>query len=248
MAGKSSGLGDRLLVAGYDLSGDIGSVERVAGGPAALTVTGIDKEAFERIGGLRDGGIDYSAFFNPAAGRAHPRLSSLPTSDQVVTYLRGAALGNAGAAIVAKQLNYDGSRGDDGSLTFTVQAAANDFGLQWGRQLTNGVEAISGASEGTSVDMGFTGSHGLQAFLHVTAFTGTSVTVKLQESSDDGSSDDWADVTGGAFSAATGITAQRIATAADQTVEQYLRAVTTCTFSAATINVVDVVNDTEVDL
>ena len=31
---KQSGLGDRLLIAGIDLSGDIGSVERVAGANA----------------------------------------------------------------------------------------------------------------------------------------------------------------------------------------------------------------------
>ena len=36
---KQGGLGDRLFVGGYNLSGDIGSVQRIAGGPAALDVT-----------------------------------------------------------------------------------------------------------------------------------------------------------------------------------------------------------------
>ena len=243
---KQSGLGDRLLVAGYNLSGDIGSLGRIGGGPAPLEVTGIDKSAFERIGGLRDGAIEYSAWFNPSSSRAHERLSALPTSDQVVTYLRGTTLGNAGACLVGKQIDYAPSRGDDGSLTIAVSALANGYGLEWGTQLTAGVRADTSATNGDSVDFGAAGSHGLQAYLHVTAFTGTSVTVKLQQSSDDGDSDSWADVTGGSFSAATGVTSQRIATTSGLAVERYLRVATTGTFSAASFSVVVVVNETAV--
>lgn len=243
---KQSGLGDRLLVAGYNLSGDIGSLGRIGGGPAPLEVTGIDKSAFERIGGLRDGAIEYSAWFNPSSNRAHERLSALPTSDQVVTYLRGTTLGNAGACLVGKQIDYAPSRGDDGSLTIAVSALANGYGLEWGTQLTAGVRADTSATNGDSVDFGAAGSHGLQAYLHVTAFTGTSVTVKLQQSSDDGDSDSWADVTGGSFSAATGVTSQRIATTSGLAVERYLRVATTGTFSAASFSVVVVVNETAV--
>ena len=76
------------------------------------------------------------------------------------------------------------------------------------------------------------------------SFTGTSVTVKIQESSDNGAGDAWADVTGGGFTAATGVTTQRLETARGQTVERYLRAVTTGTFSSATFAVVAVRNDT----
>ncbi|GAA1749416.1 hypothetical protein [Nonomuraea bangladeshensis] len=243
---KQSGLGDRLLVAGYDLSGDIGSIGRVGGGPAPLEVTGIDKEAPERIGGLRDGAIEWSAWFNPATGQAHERLSALPTSDQVVTYLRGAGLGRPGAAMVGKQIGYDPSRGDDGSLTISVQALANGYGLEWGTQVTDGVQTDSGATNGASLDLGESFTHGLQAYMQVIGVTGTSVTVKLQESDDDGDVDEWADVAGGAFTAATGVTSQRIATATDQVVKRYLRVVTTGTFTSASFNVVVVVNETEV--
>jgi hypothetical protein len=67
----------------------------------------------------------------------------------------------------------------------------------------------------------------------VFAFTGTSVTVKLQESSNDGAGDAYADVVGGSFTAATGVTSQRIATAGNLAVERWLRVVTTGTFSNA---------------
>lgn len=243
---KTGGMGDRLWVGGYNLSGDIGSVQRIAGGPAALDVTSIDKSGFERIGGVRDGGIDFTAYFNPAASQAHPVLSALPTSDVVVTYCRGTALGNHAAALVGKQINYDPTRNQDGSLTFTVQAVANGYGLEWGRQLTAGVRSDSAATNGSSVDGSAATTYGLQAYLQVFAFTGTDVTVKLQDSADNSS---WADVTGGAFTQiTTGPGSQRIATANDLTVRRYLRATTVTTggFTSLLFGVMAVRNETTV--
>lgn len=228
---KQSGLGDNLYVAGYDLSGDIQALSRVGGGPATQDVTGIDKSAHERIGLVRDGAIEYTGFFNDATDRLHERASALPTTDQIVTYCRGTTLGNPAACLVSKQLNYDGTRADSGELTFAVSTQANGFGLEWGRQVTAGKRTDSAATNGSSVDFG-TGStsFGLQAYLHVFSFTGTDVTIKLQESSDDGAVDTFADVTGGAFTqVTTGPTAERIATSGSQTVERYLRVVTVTT-------------------
>lgn len=225
---KTSGLGDRLLVAGYNLSGDIGSLGRIGGGPSPLDVTGIDVSAFERIGGLRDGAIEFSAFFNPAATRAHPRLSTLPRTDVILTYCRGITLGNPAAGLVGKQVNYDGTRSQDGSFALSVQALANGFGVEWGRQLTAGPRTDTGAANGTGVDFAASSAFGLQAWLHVLAFTGTDATIKIQESSDNGSGDAFADVTGGAFTQVTsGPTSQRIQTSRTLTVERYLRVVTT---------------------
>lgn len=241
-----SGLGDNLYIAGFDVSGDIGSLGRIGGGPAALDVTGIDKSGFERVGGLRDGSMEFTAFFNPATDRSHDRLSALPAADQVVTYCRGTALGGPSAVMVAKQLGYDGKRADDGALTFEVEAVSNATGIEWGRQLTAGRRTDAVAGNGSSVDFGAQSVFGLQAYLHVFAFAGTSVTCKIQESSDDGAADAFVDVVGGAFTAATGVTAQRIATATGLTVERYLRVVTTGTFSNAVFAVTVVRNLTAV--
>lgn len=245
--GKQTGLACGLLVAGYVLSNDIGAVSDLGGGPTPLAVTGIDKSAFERIGGVRDGRMNLNAFFNDAAGQAHPRLSTLPTADVILTFLFGSTLGNPAAALNAKQSNYDGTRGTDGALTFDVQALGNAYGLEWGKQLTAGVRTDTGATNGTGVDFG-TGSttFGLQAYLQVTAFTGTDATIKLQESSDNGSGDAFTDVTGGGFTTVTGITSQRIATSTALTVERYLRAVTTTSggFSSLSFNLVVNRNDT----
>lgn len=238
---KQSGLGDNFYVDGFDVSGDIASLDTIHGGPAPYVCTGINKSAVERIGGRRDGEIGFTSWWNPTPFGIgiHSILRSLPTSDRIATYARGTTLGNEAACITAKQINWDPSRGDNGSLKFKCQAQANGFGLVWGRQLTAGIRADTGATNGTGVDFTTSSSFGLVAHLHVFAFTGTSVTVKIQESSDNAVGDAYADVTGGTFTAVTGANvSQRIATAGNLAVERWLRVVTTGTFSAASFSVV----------
>lgn len=244
---KSSGLGMQLAVAGYSLGNDIGVIDRINGGPAALDVTGIDKSAPERIGGLRDGGLEYTAYWNPAAARSHPRFSTLPTGDVINSLFTSSTLGDPAVSLTAKQINYDPTRAADGSLTCKIAMESNGYGVEWGKALTAWQRTDTAATNGSSIDFG-TGStaFGAQFWLHVFAFTGTSVTVKIQESSDDGGGDAWADVTGGAFAAATGITSERIATSATQTIERYLRVVTTGTFSNAVFAVQGTRNATAV--
>jgi len=228
---KTSGLGDNLYVAGYDLSNDVGSLSRIGGGPNPLPITGIDVSGQERIGGIRDAAVDFQSWFNPAATKQHARLSPLLTTDQIVTYFRGTALGNPAASVVAKQVNYDPERGADGSLTFSIQELASGYGLEWGDQLTAGKRTDTGATAGTGVDSvgAATTNFGLQAYLHVFSFVGTDVTIKLQESSDNGA-DAYADVVGGGFTQVTvGPTSQRIATATNLAVERYLKATTVTT-------------------
>lgn len=240
---KATGLGDNLYVAGYDLSGDTGSLSRIGGGPAATQdVTGINAEAFERVGLLRDGAIDFAGFLNTAAGREHDALKGLPTTDVGVMYARGTTLGNPGAAMTAKQVTYDFTRGADGSLNWTVNAQAASAGLQWGTLLTAGLRTDAGATSGTSVDGGAGSTFGAQAFLQLTALTGTNVVVTVQESSDNGGTDPWASVL--AFDSATSArTTQYKAVAGD--VERYVRVTTSGVFTSATFAVLFVRNESE---
>lgn len=236
---KQSGLGQRLLVGGYDLSGDVQSYE-ITGGGELLEVTGIDKSAKERIGGQRDGSLKWTSFFNPAAGRAHPVLSVLPTADVQFTLCAGTTLGDPGACLIAKQPNYAGKRAQNGMFTFDVEAVANAYGLEWGTQLTAGVRADTTGTNGTGVDQAAASTYGAQAYLQVLGVTGTSVTVKVQDSADNSS---WADVTGLTFTAATGIAVQRLATSNTATIRRYVRAVSSGTFTAASFSVVLVRNE-----
>jgi hypothetical protein len=246
---KKSGLAQRFFLGGYDLSGDTGAGNEIGGGLAGTQdVTGIDKEAYERKGLLRDGRLSWTSFFNPDTAKAHPVLSALPTTDRHEMWATATSIGSPAACMVGKQIDYNPTRGADGSLTISVSSQANAFGLEWCELLTAGIRTDTTATNGASFDLG-TGSlaFGLQAYLQVFAFTGTSATIKLQESSDNGAGDAWADVTGGAFTAVTAApTAERIQTGRSQTVERYLRVVTTGTFSNLQFAVAVNRNDVEV--
>lgn len=222
---KTGGLGDNFYSGGYNLSGDIGSVPKVQGGMKPIEVTGIDKSAMERIGGQRDGSMSWSAFFNTALGKAHPVLSVLPTADVVATYCRGTSLGDPCASMVAKQLNYDGNRSQSGEFTFSVDAEANAYGLEWGVQLAAGPRTDTAATNGTSIDTTASLAFGAQAYLQVFAFTGTDVTIKVQDSADNVT---FADVTGLTFTTVTAApTTQRLATSNTATIRRYVRVITT---------------------
>lgn len=240
---KQSGLGDNFYISGVDLSGDTNSLGRIGGGPAPWEVQGINRSAHERIGVTRDGEMSWVSYFNPAAGAAHPTLRALPTTDVITSYFRGTSIGSAAASMVGRQINYDPTRGQDGSLTFAVQTLANGYGVDWGVAATAGIRTDTAATNGPLVlDQGVTSTaFGLQAFLHVFAFTGTSVTVTVQDSADNST---FAAVTGGAFAAASAVGAQRIETGRTQTVRRYLRIATTGTFTNAQFAVTLHVNQT----
>jgi hypothetical protein len=224
---KQSGLGDNLYVGGYNLSGDIGSLGTIGGGPAALDVTGIDKSATERIGGLRNGTIEFAAWFNDAVGAEHPVLSALPVADRIITYCRGTTVGSPAAGMVAKQINYDPSRGADGALSESVSAQSNGYGIEWGQLLTAGVRTDTGATNGASIDTAASLSFGGQAYLQVFSFAGTDVTVKIQDSANDST---WADVASFAFAEITaGPGVERIALGNTATLRRYIRVITETT-------------------
>jgi hypothetical protein len=234
---KQSGLGDALVVGGYDLSGDVGSLSKISGSVALLDVTAINASAMQRIGGIRNGEISYLSFFNPTLGQEHTVLSALPRTDQQVMYCRGTTLGNPSACMLGKQIDYNPTRAANGGFTFAIQALSNGYGLEWGRLLTAGLRTDTAATNGTGIDGTAQTAFGAQAYLQVTAFTGTDVTVKIQDSADNVS---FADVSGFAFAATTAAhTTQRIATSNTATIRRYLRAVTTTSggFTSATFSV-----------
>lgn len=301
---KQSGLGSRFLVGGYDISGDVQALDSVGGSQVLLDVTDITQSAHARIPGLRDGAMAFTVFMD--ASNAHPVLSALPSADTLMTALMPPlAIGSPAACLVAKQVGYDPTRGNDGALTMKVAGQGNAYALEWGAQLTPGLRTDTGAANGATLDQGAgfsppsvpssatpaantsplpatvvvsggtltnvsvngvtagTGdgtytvpsggtiavtysvaptwawtlgsAWGAQAYLQVTGFTGTSVTVAVQDSADNSS---WAAVTGLTFTAVTAAPAwQRLATAGSATLRRYVRAVTTGTFTSATFAV-----------
>lgn len=247
---KETGLGAAFYLDGVDLSGDVNSLSRINKGLSPIVQTGIDKYAVERAAGKLDGGFGWVSYFNPE--NAHPELEGMPRGDRIGSYVhKGTTLGTPVASCVAKQVAYDPTRADSGELTLTVDLQANAWWLDWGYSLTPGKRTDTAGTNGSSVDFGVPDGtnafdFGLQAYLHVFSFTGTDATVKLQQSSDNGGADAWADVVGGAFTSVTsGPIAERIETARDLTVERYLRVVTTGTFTSMTFAVSVAVNGSE---
>lgn len=239
--GKTSGLGDQLLIGGVNLGGDLQSLGRIGGGNTPLPSTDITQSAMSRLLGEIDAGIDMVSYFDPAAGASHATFSALPTADTLVTYAHGYALGAPAASLPGKQINYDGTRGQDGSFTLAVNAVSNGFGLEWGNTVSAGLQTDTAGTNGTGVDLTTVSTaFGWQAYLHVTALTGTNVVVTLQDSADNAS---FSNLTGGAFTSVTTPPAwQRLAGATNATVRRYIRVVTSGTFTSATFFVMFVRN------
>lgn len=236
---KQGGLGQRLLVGGYDISGDIQALDNVHGGPMLGDVTDITQYAHSRLGLQRDGGMGATVYFD--AANAHPVLDALPTADVLATYLLStlAGGGNTAACCVAKQIGYDPTRSAAGDLTLKTQFDANGFGLEWGEPLTAALRTDTAPAAGTPVDDGAATAFGGQAYLQLVAFTGTTITVAVQHATTSGGT--YSNVM--AFTAVTAAPAwQRIAVPNTTTINEFVKVTTTGTFSSATFAVVFVRN------
>lgn len=239
---KTTGLGDNFYVHGFNLSGDVNQLGRIGGGPQLLNYTTIDKSANVRIGSVRNGEISYVSFFDPSgsgpfvAGPAP--LPTLPRTDQISTYCRGTTLGAPAACCVAKQIGFNPTRANNGELTVAVDIQSNGFGIEWGKQLTAGLRTDTTATAGTAVDDGAGTAFGAQAYLQVTAFSGTSVDILVEHSTDNVTFTTLID-----FGAQSAVGASRVAVSNTTTVNRYVRATTgTGTFSSVTFSVVLVRN------
>jgi hypothetical protein len=209
---KQNGLSAKFLVGGYDISGDVSALDSIKADDAQLDVTDITLSAHARIPGLRDGSMGFTTFFDPAG--AHPVLAALPTADELMTFLvPPLSLGSPAACLNAKQVNYDPTRGTDGSLLVKVAGNGNGYGLEWARQVTPGLRTDTAATTGADLDNGGPSYWGAQMYLQVTSFTGTDMTVSVQHSADNSTY-----YTLGSFTTVSSApNAQRITTPAAQT-------------------------------
>ena len=226
---KSAGLSQQFFYAGYDLSGDVGSIESAEAIKGTLDVTGINVASVERIPGRSAGRLSYTHYFNDAAKQAHVAISSLPTTDVGVLWSIGAAIGSQGFALVGKQASHSQTKGTDGSLigTVTVESASNS--LEDVVMLTAGMRTDTSATNGSSHDGGAATSNGLVGHLHFVDITGSNCTITVQESSDNGSSDAFAAII--AFTQVTADSKFERKTATGS-IERYLRVISAGTFSS----------------
>jgi hypothetical protein len=251
MAGKLTAIGSNCYVGSADLSGDIGAVTNLEAMLATINTTALNKGAPELINGRRDGAMAFAAFFNVDSGQEHLTFSAVPRTDVQSTVVIGTpALGSPAASMIAKQMNYAGTVGDDGSLGFTIDMEGSGYGLdfsggsaQGDGLLTAGKETFAtGTVNGTAIDLGAVSTlFGAAAYLHVFSHGSGTATFTIQDSDDNVS---FAAVTGLAFTAVTGATTQRLQTAAGATIRQYVRIQKTGV-STATVAAINFVRYTE---
>ena len=222
---KQSGLGNNFYVGGYDLSGDTASLNIAASARSTFEVTGVNQSAMDRVLGLSTGVISFESHFNDAALQEHVALSALPTTDRVAIYSVGETLNDTAAGLVCKQLNYDWTRGNDGSLSLAceLQGSAGSP-IEWGNILTTGVQTVSSAASTTSIDQSASSSQGARAYIMNFTLSSGSPTVKIEDSPNDSS---WSDLI--TFSTSSAASAERKTVTG--TVNRYVRCTLTGTFS-----------------
>jgi hypothetical protein len=242
---KESGLGARFYLNQFQFANDVQAVPNIDKSITTLDFTGIDKEAHERKAALLGGRMAYRTFINPTG--AHAVVNDLPRTDVQVSYFHRATVGVPACSMVSKQTEYKLNRAESGEFLGDVDNLSNAWWQDWGLSLTAGTRTDTGATNGVAVDFSYQGapkSFGLQAYLHVTAFTGTSATITLQGDDNVGFASG-TNVTGGAFTLVTAPTYERIQTARNLAVERYLRVNTTGTFSNLQFAVMACVNETD---
>jgi hypothetical protein len=242
----TSGIGGRAFLDEFNLSGTIAQMSAMEQTEAQLDKTTIQDEAVRRLGARKDGRLATVSHFDDAAGMSHDALSEYPasTENRLLSYCHRATRGAPAWSCWGKQTELIYNRQADGDLLLNASVAGNGYGVELGHLLTAGLESSSGTEALTGVDdgAGAASDYGLQAYLHVVSFTGTDVTVTLQDSDDDAATDPYGDITGAAFTTVTGVGFERIQTGRTENVKQWIRVDLDGTYSAVELVVVVVPN------
>ncbi len=153
-------------------------------------------------------------------------------SDHFLTKLFGAnAIGNVAYDSVVRLSGQPRSAAKAGAvlLNFDSGGAGGIVrGVVLGNKVTTGAESLAGQNQGAT-----TSPTEYAVIFRVLAFTGTNITLKVQESSDDGGGDAYADIAGLTSGALTAIGVVRATTTA--TTEAWKRLNISGTFTSATI-------------
>ncbi len=224
-----------MYVAGFDISGDVGSISSLQVTAEEQDVTGINKTAHERITKRHDAIIGFDTFFNDATDQLHDALKGLPTTNVGVMLLTGTTRGDGVFAMEAKQLNYDWVRGADGSLNGSVEAKMGSAGANWCRLLVKkGTHSSATDEVGVNEPADAQTTVGAVGYLqHFSAASGT-VEYDIEDSSDstNGTDGAWANLLAFADVATpyNPITSRVTVTG---NVEKWVRASTNGTFTTA---------------
>jgi hypothetical protein len=239
---KTSGIGERLYVNAFDLSGDVGALGTIGDSRNQQETPALKNTSMARIPLLRDATLGYSGYFSTDAAGLQATIRALP-QDALFTWATGIAHGSPTGSLRANTSDFTETRGPDGALAVDATGMTEGTGMEWGVLLMDPDTTLASAGDITGLDDGYKAAFvdsasapgaalplpsvkGLAAYLHVISLGSGSATVHVQHSTDDVT---YADLI--AFTAATGATSQRSATASDASVDQYLRVHVTGTFT-----------------
>ena len=85
-----------------------------------LEVTGLDKSAPERIGGLQDGSIGLEGYFNAATDKSHDVFKTRTGTRTVTLAVGGNTSSTPDLNMEMLVPEYNIERGDDGALNWTA--------------------------------------------------------------------------------------------------------------------------------
>ncbi len=219
-------LGDDVALTGYLTQHTASKTVQIVD----VTTYGSDDRVF--LAGVEEGALSINGLFDAAASASDVELHSAlgASTGKILTVgYGGLTIGNRTAMLQARETSYNinGSVQDAVRLAATFQA---DGGIDRGVALHD-LTAETGTGNYSSVDNTASTANGSLAHLHVSAFTGTDCTIKVQHSTDDAI---WSDLI--TFTTVSGVTQERSTSAG--TVNRYVRAaITAGTFTSVTFAV-----------
>jgi hypothetical protein len=223
--GKSTG----VLFDEFDLSSFFNQANASRAIQAVNTTTfGNDDKVY--IAGVESGSISIQGLWDGSAAAADEVLDGAIGAESIITVApQGlAVLGNKTIMLKGENVSYQ-IRSSANDAVRIVAGGMADGGVRTAGVLLQPLEAETTTFDGTSVDNGASSAFGGVGHIHVTVFSGTSATVKIQDSANDVA---WADLI--TFADITGVVSERLTVAG--TVDQFLRfAITADTFTSMTI-------------
>ena len=222
--GFVSGKNTVIFIDAYDLTGYFNKA-KVSHSVAKNDTTTFGNDDETSVPGVKSSMASLDGYWDPATGASHDVLKQiLATAGKVATIgQNGTTIGNQCELLSGYESKYEVSS-DIGSAVGASAELVTSGGLFYGVfQHNKTAETATGNS--TSVDGAAATSNGWVANQHITALSGTgtpTLTGKIQDSADNST---FADLSGGAFSAATAVGAQQIS--GTGTVRRYTREVHT---------------------
>lgn len=220
------GRGSAVYFGGIDLSPYLNSASLSASCETADTST-FGSTWTSAIPGIQSATLSTGGFYDPGLTTLDTNLAA----DQgVLTFVPGnaTAVGDMARMLLVTATSYERSSSVGDAVTFSWEAMSQAPVIP-GRVLhPNGED--TNTTTGSSRNDGAATTTGWTAQLHVFLVDGGSWVIKLEDSADNSS---WSDVSGGAFTAATTVTAQRLQSAAGATLRRYVRYTATRTGGSA---------------